>query len=82
MVREGEGAVCYCWSAIENTWNKVGEVLSGSGGTQQSSGKVLYRGKVSKLVFFKNNKKKILSFIFKIFFTCLCFLRLGIRFRI
>lgn len=51
MVREGEGAVCYCWSAIENTWNKVGEVVSGSGGTQQSSGKVLYRGKEYDFVF-------------------------------
>lgn len=46
MVREGDKVSCYSWSASENRWNKIGDVVGASGATQNTSGKVLYEGKV------------------------------------
>lgn len=46
LVREDGEVICYSWSSSEKKWNKLGNVVSGSGGTQDTSGKVLYEGKV------------------------------------
>lgn len=47
MVRQNGDVICYSWSATDQKWNKLGNVVSGSGGTTDTSGKVLYEGKVS-----------------------------------
>lgn len=47
MVREGDLVCCYSWSEAEQKWSKVGEVVGASGATQNTSGKVLYEGKVT-----------------------------------
>lgn len=47
LVRECGEVNCYSWSVADKKWNKLGNVVSGSGGTQETSGKVLYEGKVS-----------------------------------
>lgn len=44
MVREGKSAVVYSWSQSKNLWEKIGDVMGGSGGSQASSGKQLYGG--------------------------------------
>ncbi|XP_026684637.1 phospholipase A-2-activating protein-like [Diaphorina citri] len=49
MVREGSTVVAYSWSEASREWNKLGDVMGSAGGTQESSGKVLYQGKVNKL---------------------------------
>jgi len=49
LVREEGQVICYSWSVAEKKWNKLGDVVSGSGGTQETSGKVLYEGKVSRV---------------------------------
>jgi len=58
MIREGSTVVCYSWSEETQIWNKVGDVVGGSGATQNTSGRVLYEGMVhsssSALYFFKN----------------------------
>jgi len=46
MVREGDQVGCYSWSAAEQKWNKIGDVVGASGATQNTSGKVLHEGKV------------------------------------
>lgn len=51
MVREGEKVNCYSWSASEQQWTAVGEVVGGAGGSQSTSGKVLYEGKEYDFVF-------------------------------
>jgi PFU (PLAA family ubiquitin binding). len=51
MVREGSTVVAYSWSEASREWNKLGDVMGSAGGTQESSGKVLYQGKVSKNYF-------------------------------
>ena len=51
MVREDGKVMCYCWSASKMQWEAVGEVIGGTGGTNTSSGKVLYQGKEYDYVF-------------------------------
>ena len=52
MVREGKDlAFCYQWSSASQKWEKIGQILGGSGGTQVTSGKQLYRGKEYDYVF-------------------------------
>ena len=46
LIRDGTKVFCYSWSAAKNEWEKVGDVLGASGGTQATSGKQLYNGKV------------------------------------
>lgn len=46
MVREDNSVQMYNWSARESRWVKIGAVVGSSGGSQASSGKVLYEGKV------------------------------------
>lgn len=46
LVRDGTLVQCYSWSAAEGKWNKIGDVMGAAGGTQETSGKVLYEGKV------------------------------------
>ena len=48
MVKDGNSIMAHQWSAAEGRWIKIGDVVGGSGGSQASSGKVLYEGKVSK----------------------------------
>lgn len=50
MVRHPDGSVkCYSWEL--GKWNLVGDVTGASGGSQASSGKTLYEGKVGFLLF-------------------------------
>lgn len=51
MVREGEKVNCYSWSVASQQWTPVGEVVGGAGGSQGTSGKVLYEGKEYDFVF-------------------------------
>ncbi|XP_026683533.1 phospholipase A-2-activating protein [Diaphorina citri] len=51
MVREGSTVVAYSWSEASREWNKLGDVMGSAGGTQESSGKVLYQGKEYDFVF-------------------------------
>lgn len=45
MVRHADGSVkCYNWES--GKWNLVGDITGASGGSQASSGKSLYEGKV------------------------------------
>jgi phospholipase A-2-activating protein len=47
MIRDGDKVGCYSWSAADKKWSKVGDVVGASGATQNTSGRVLYEGKVS-----------------------------------
>ncbi|XP_037071040.1 phospholipase A-2-activating protein-like [Pollicipes pollicipes] len=52
MVREASGDVtCHSWSAAEQQWKKVGDVVGASGGSTETSGKVLHDGKEYDYVF-------------------------------
>lgn len=51
MVREGASVVAYSWSEGTKEWTKLGDVMGSSGGTQATSGKVLYEGKEYDFVF-------------------------------
>ncbi|KDR14862.1 hypothetical protein L798_11403, partial [Zootermopsis nevadensis] len=51
LIRDGTDVYCYSWSAANNEWVKVGDVLGASGGTQATSGKQLYNGKEYDYVF-------------------------------
>lgn len=51
MIREAGMVCCYSWSAEEEKWNKVGDVMGAAGGTQATSGKTLYEGKEYDYVF-------------------------------
>ena len=46
MVKEGSSITAHTWNASEGRWDKIGDVVGGSGGSQQASGKQLYQGKV------------------------------------
>ncbi len=46
MVKDGKTITAHTWNASEGRWDKIGEVVGGSGGSQQASGKQLYEGKV------------------------------------
>lgn len=45
LIREGAGVMCYNWSAAEQKWNKIGDVL-GAGGGSPGAGKTMHEGKV------------------------------------
>ncbi|XP_071552858.1 phospholipase A-2-activating protein isoform X1 [Panulirus ornatus] len=51
MVRDGEKVHCYSWSSADQQWTAVGEVVGGAGGSQSTSGKVLYEGREYDFVF-------------------------------
>lgn len=51
MVKDGNNITAHQWSASEGRWIKIGDVVGGSGGSQGSSGKVLYEGKEYDYVF-------------------------------
>jgi hypothetical protein len=46
LIRDGTNVFCYSWSAADREWVKIGDVVGASGGTQATSGKQLYNGKV------------------------------------
>lgn len=46
MVRQGDKVELYNWDATASRWNKVGDIVGSSGGSQETSGKTLYEGKV------------------------------------
>jgi phospholipase A-2-activating protein len=48
MVRDGEKVELYLWDMAEQKWNKVGDIVGATGGSQQTSGKTLYEGKVKE----------------------------------
>ncbi|CAK1552863.1 unnamed protein product [Leptosia nina] len=48
LVRRGTNVKCYSWSAAENTWNEVGDVM---GAKPASEGKTMYQGKEYDFVF-------------------------------
>ncbi|XKL66639.1 hypothetical protein PGB90_010059 [Kerria lacca] len=51
IVRVNGEIICYSWSLADKKWNKLGNVVGGSGGTQETSGKVLFEGKEYDFVF-------------------------------
>ncbi|KAA0193274.1 hypothetical protein HAZT_HAZT008381 [Hyalella azteca] len=51
MVREEGKVMCYSWSVLKGTWEAVGEVVGGTGGSSATSGKVLHQGKEYDYVF-------------------------------
>ncbi|XP_075970869.1 phospholipase A2 activator protein [Anticarsia gemmatalis] len=48
LVRRGTNVKCYSWSAAENTWNEIGDVM---GANPASEGKTMYQGKEYDFVF-------------------------------
>ncbi|KAF9409483.1 hypothetical protein HW555_011158 [Spodoptera exigua] len=48
LVRRGTNVKCYSWSAAENTWNEIGDVM---GAPPSSEGKTMYQGKEYDFVF-------------------------------
>lgn len=44
MVREGGNVVVYSWSASQQQWKKIGDVMGATGGSNATSGKQLYNG--------------------------------------
>lgn len=65
----------YQWSVSDGRWIKIGDVVGSSGANQQTSGKVLYEGKVCLLLlsnyYFKLHRKLEIFFANKIFFDIL-----------
>lgn len=63
----------YQWSVSDGRWIKIGDVVGSSGANQQTSGKVLYEGKVCLLsnYYFKLHRKLEIFFANKIFFDIL-----------
>nr|XP_006629800.1 PREDICTED: phospholipase A-2-activating protein isoform X1 [Lepisosteus oculatus] len=51
LIKENERVEAYQWSVSGGRWMKIGDVVGSSGGTQQTSGKVLYEGKEYDYVF-------------------------------
>uniref|UniRef100_UPI00398F4F10 phospholipase A-2-activating protein isoform X2 n=1 Tax=Pristiophorus japonicus TaxID=55135 RepID=UPI00398F4F10 len=51
LIRVGDGVQAYQWSVVDGRWIKIGDVVGSSGGTQKTSGKVLYEGKEFDYVF-------------------------------
>ncbi|XP_071453464.1 phospholipase A-2-activating protein [Hetaerina americana] len=51
LVREGRVVNCYQWVASTGKWESLGEVIGGSGGSQETSGKTLFKGKEYDYVF-------------------------------
>ncbi|XP_045764528.1 phospholipase A-2-activating protein [Maniola jurtina] len=48
LVRRGTNVKCYSWSAEQNTWNEIGDVM---GANPPSEGKTMYQGKEYDFVF-------------------------------
>ena len=47
MIKDSAGKVeLYSWDAATAQWKKVGDVVGSSGGSQATSGKTLFEGKV------------------------------------
>ncbi|XP_074640387.1 phospholipase A-2-activating protein-like [Tubulanus polymorphus] len=51
LVRVDNKAEAHQWNAAESRWIKIGDVTGSSGGSQETSGKVLYEGKEYDYVF-------------------------------
>ncbi|XP_078425520.1 phospholipase A-2-activating protein isoform X2 [Cetorhinus maximus] len=51
LIRVGDSVHAYQWSVVDGRWLKIGDVVGSSGGTQKTSGKVLYEGKEFDYVF-------------------------------
>lgn len=51
LVRDGDKVSCHQWESSSGRWIRVGEVMGASGGTNETSGKVLYEGKEFDYVF-------------------------------
>jgi phospholipase A-2-activating protein len=51
MIRRDDAIEAHQWDAASQRWVKVGDIIGGSGGSQGSSGKVLYDGKEYDYVF-------------------------------
>ncbi|XP_020365770.2 phospholipase A-2-activating protein isoform X2 [Rhincodon typus] len=51
LIRVGDAVHAYQWSVVDGRWIKIGDVVGSSGGTQKTSGKVLYEGKEFDYVF-------------------------------
>lgn len=58
LIRDGEKVEAYQWSVSEGRWLKIGDVVGSSGANQQTSGKVLYEGKVCQLLLSNNHYPK------------------------
>lgn len=46
LIKDNGKVEAYQWSVSEGRWIKIGDVVGSSGATQQTSGKVLFEGKV------------------------------------
>ena len=51
MVKEDGKVMCYSWCAPKMQWEAVGEVVGGTGGSNTTSGKVLFEGREYDYVF-------------------------------
>uniref|UniRef100_A0A8V0XQN2 Phospholipase A-2-activating protein n=1 Tax=Gallus gallus TaxID=9031 RepID=A0A8V0XQN2_CHICK len=51
LIKDNGKVEAYQWSVSEGRWIKIGDVVGSSGGTQQTSGKVLFEGKEYDYVF-------------------------------
>ena len=51
MVKRGANVEAHQWSAAEQKWMKIGDVVGSSGSSQSTSGKQLYEGKVIQFCF-------------------------------
>lgn len=51
LIKNSGKVEAYQWNISEGRWMKIGDVVGSSGATQQTSGKVLFEGKVSILSF-------------------------------
>lgn len=73
IVRVNGEIICYSWSLADKKWNKLGNVVGGSGGTQETSGKVLFEGKVStklRVIFVSKINQKKFCVLKKIILLC------------
>ncbi|XP_032873705.1 phospholipase A-2-activating protein [Amblyraja radiata] len=51
LIRIEDTVQAYQWNVVDGRWLKIGDVVGSSGGTQKSSGKVLFEGKEFDYVF-------------------------------
>lgn len=51
MVRRGDKVELYMWDMAEARWNKVGDIVGSTGGSQKTSGKTLFEGQEYDYVF-------------------------------
>ena len=50
IIRKDGKVEVYNWSALANQWEKIGDVVGSSGGSDKSSGRTLHQGKVRLVV--------------------------------